>query len=193
MALDSLQDLYLEHIQDLYSAETQILDALPKMIDKASHAKLRDGFSQHLQQTRQHAQRLEDIAKRLNEDASGKTCKGMEGLLKEGEDIVKAKGDENVIDAGLISAAQRVEHYEMAAYGCARAYAEALGRDEDARLLQATLDEEGQTNEKLTQLAESVVNPDAQHRTRTDREVATTPAQDRPGTTRPGREPEARL
>ncbi len=123
MAFETLRDLYVDQIQDLYSAEGQILDALPKMIDKATHVRLRDGFQQHLEQTRQHSARLEQIARRLNEPPHGKTCKGMEGLLKEGAEFIKDDGDEDVIDAGLIAAAQRVEHYEMAAYGCARAYA----------------------------------------------------------------------
>jgi len=178
MAFDTLHDLYVDQIQDLYSAESQIIDALPKMIDKSSHTRLRDGFQQHLEQTRQHAARLEQIARRLNEDAKGKTCKGMAGLLKEGEEIIKDDGDQDVIDAGLIAAAQRVEHYEMAAYGCARTFARVLGYDEDADLLQQTLDEEGETNKKLTQIAESVVNPDAQKGIAVDRDVTSTPVRD---------------
>jgi len=162
MQLNSLNDLYLEHIQDLRSAEQQIIEALPKMIDKASHQNLRDGFSRHLEQTRQHAHRLDEIVQRLGKNVGDKTCKGMEGLLKEGSEVLKDDGDADVIDAALIAAAQRVEHYEMAAYGCARTYAAALGRDQDAALLQRTLDEEGQTDKSLTQLAESIVNPDAQ-------------------------------
>ena len=140
MALETLRDLYIDHIQDLYSSEQQILDALPKMIDKASHTKLRDGFAQHLEQTRQHVVRLEQIARRLDEKPDGKTCKGMAGVLKEGSEVVKEDGDQDVLDAALIAAAQRVEHYEMAAYGCARTFAQALGFDEDADLLQQTLD-----------------------------------------------------
>jgi ferritin-like metal-binding protein YciE len=141
--------------------------------------RLRDGFQQHLEQTRQHAARLEQIARRLNEAPHGKTCKGMAGLLKEGEEFIKDDGDQDVIDAGLIAAAQRVEHYEMAAYGCARAFARALGLDEDAELLQQTLDEEGETNKKLTQIAESVVNPDAEKGISVDREVPSTPIRER--------------
>ena len=110
MAYETLRDLYVDQIQDLYSAESQILDALPKLIDKASHVRLRDGFQHHLEQTRQHAVRLEQIARRLNEAPHGKTCRGMAGLLKEGEDFIKDDGDQDVIDAGLIAAAQRVEH-----------------------------------------------------------------------------------
>jgi ferritin-like metal-binding protein YciE len=141
--------------------------------------RLRDGFQQHLEQTRQHSTRLEQIARRLNEPPHGKTCKGMEGLLKEGAEFIKDDGDQDVIDAGLIAAAQRVEHYEMAAYGCARAYARALGLEEDAALLQQTLDEEGETNKRLTQIAESVVNPDAEKGIAVDREVPSTPIRER--------------
>jgi ferritin-like metal-binding protein YciE len=190
MALESLRDLYVDHIQDLHSAETQILEALPKMIDKASHPKLRDGFVHHLEQTRQHVARLEQIARRLDEKADDKTCKGMAGVLKEGSEFVKEDGDQDVIDAALISAAQRVEHYEIAAYGCARTFAQALGFDEDASLLQQTLDEEGETDKKLTQIAESVVNPDAQKGIGVEREVPSRPIRER-GTTSWG-DPEAR-
>ena len=184
MALHSLQDLYLDHIQDLYSAETQILDALPKMIDKASHPQLRDGFTQHLRQTQQHASRLEEIAGRLDEDAGGKTCKGMEGVLKEGEDMIKHVDDANLLDAALIAAAQRVEHYEIAGYGCARTYAAALGRNDEAALLQQTLDEETETDKKLTQLALSLVNPDAQKSINVERETSLRTERER-GTGRP--------
>lgn len=162
MGLDSMKDLYLDQIGDLYSAENQIIDALPKMIEKASHQQLRDGFSKHLTQTREHARRLEAIGKRLGEKVDNKKCKGMEGLLKEGDEAIKEGGDPSVVDAALIAAAQRVEHYEIAAYGCARTYADALGRTEDASDLQRTLDEEADTDKKLTQVAESIVNPDAQ-------------------------------
>lgn len=170
MSMKTLQDLYQDHIQDLYSAEEQIIEALPKMIDKASHPKLRDAFSHHLEQTRQHAQRLEQIAKRMDIDVDDKKCKGMEGVLKEGDEILKAHGDSAVIDAALISAAQRVEHYEMAGYGCARTYATALGFTSDASMLQRTLDEEGETDQTLTRIAESVVNPDAQQEIPVSRE-----------------------
>ncbi|HEX3867467.1 MAG TPA: ferritin-like domain-containing protein [Gemmatimonadaceae bacterium] len=161
MSLDSLQDLYIEHIQDLYDAEQQIIKALPKLIDKAANPELKRGFTEHLAQTREHARRLESIGKRAGQKVDGKTCKGMEGVIKEGAEVLKEDGDETVLDAALISAAQRVEHYEMAGYGCARAYAEALGFGEDADALQQTLDEEAETDEKLTQLAESIINPAA--------------------------------
>lgn len=179
MALESLRDLYIDHIQDLHSSETQILDALPKMIDKASHPKLRDGFTFHLQQTRQHVARIEQIARRLDVKPDGKTCKGMAGVLKEGSEVVKEGGDRDVVDAALIAAAQRVEHYEIAAYGCARTFAHALGLVEDADLLQQTLDEEGDTDKKLTQIAESVVNPDAQKGIAVEREISATPMRER--------------
>jgi ferritin-like metal-binding protein YciE len=179
MGFETLRDLYVDHIQDLYSSEAQILDALPKMIDKASHVRLRDAFQQHLEQTRQHAARLEQIARRLNEAPHGKTCRGMAGVLKEGEEVIKEGGDQDVLDAAIIAAAQRVEHYEIAAYGCARTFAQALNLDEDAALLQQTLDEEGETNKKLTQLAESVVNRDAQKGLIVDREIISRPIHDR--------------
>lgn len=165
MALQDLADLYLDQIRDLYSAETQIVDALPKMIESASHEQLRAGFQHHLDQTREHVRRLEQIARRLNEDADGKTCHGMKGLLKEGKETMKERADSDVLDAAIIADAQRVEHYEIAAYGCARTYAEALDRMDDARLLQETLDEEAETDRKLTEIAMRVVNPDAGART----------------------------
>lgn len=161
MSLHDLGELYLDQIRDLYSAETQIVDALPKMVEAASHAQLKAGFQLHLDQTREHVRRLEQIARRFNEDPDGKTCQGMKGLLKEGKETMKERADSDVLDAALIADAQRVEHYEIAAYGCARTYAEALDRMEDARLLQQTLDEEAETDRKLTAIAESVVNPDA--------------------------------
>jgi len=171
MGLDSMKDLYLDQIGDLYSAETQIIDALPKMVETASHQPLRDGFAKHLTQTREHARRLEVIGKRLGQKIDNKKCKGMEGLLKEGQEAIKAGGDPSVVDAALIAAAQRVEHYEIAGYGCARTYADVLGRAEDAADLQRTLDEEADTDKKLTQIAESVVNPDAQRMSQFDRDV----------------------
>ncbi len=161
MALDSLRDLYLDQLSDLYSAEMQIIDALPKMVEKASYSQLRTGFSKHLEQTREHAARLERIGESLGEAIDGEKCKGMAGLLKEGEEVIKEGGDPDVLDAALIAAAQRVEHYEMAGYGCARTLAEALGRSDDASILQQTLDEESETDSKLTRIALAIVNPDA--------------------------------
>jgi ferritin-like metal-binding protein YciE len=165
MAHETFNDLYVDQIRDLYSAETQIVDALPAMADAASHAELRNGFQRHLKQTQEHVRRLEQIAQRLGVEAGGETCKGMKGLLAEGKETFGKHTDRNIRDAALIAAAQRVEHYEIAAYGCARTYANALGKSSDAALLQQTLDEEGETDKKLTQVAEQVVNPQAQHST----------------------------
>ena len=158
---ERLQKLYIETLKDLYSAETQILDALPDMIKKTTHAVLKKGFQLHYQQTEQQKQRLEKLGEALGEDLTGHKCKGMEGLLKEGDEVMKEYKDSDVLDAALIAAAQRVEHYEMAGYGCARTYAHMLGLADQAELLQRTLDEEGDADEKLTDLAESVLNIDA--------------------------------
>jgi ferritin-like metal-binding protein YciE len=162
MAMESLRDLYVEQLRDLYSAETQILKALPKMEETAKHPELRQAFSAHLRTTEEQVRRLETIFEDLGEKPSGHHCKGMEGLLKEGSEMMKEKGDSDVIDAGMIAAAQRVEHYEIAGYGCVRTYARMLGRASDERLLQQTLDEEGETDHSLTALAERVINIDAQ-------------------------------
>jgi ferritin-like metal-binding protein YciE len=161
MALESLQELYLEQLRDLHSAERQIIDALPKMIEKTSHPELRRGFELHLRQTEEQLRRLEEIGRRIGKDLGGHKCKGMEGLLEEGEELMKERADSDVLDAALIAAAQRVEHYEMAGYGCARTYARLLGLEDDAKTLQRTLDEEGETDHKLTELAERVVNIEA--------------------------------
>ena len=161
MALESLQELYLEQLKDLHSAERQIIEALPKMIDQTSHTELRRAFEEHLSQTKQQLRRLEQIGQRAGQELGGHDCKGMEGLLEEGEEIMKKRADSDVLDAALIAAAQRVEHYEMAGYGCARTYARLLGLDDDARLLQQTLNEEGDTDHKLTALAERVINIEA--------------------------------
>lgn len=158
MKLDTLKDLYIHELKDLYSAEQQIIKALPKMAKAATHDKLADSFNAHLKETKEHAARLEKILGALDATARGPKCKGMEGLLKEGAEMIEEEGDDEVRDAGLISAAQRVEHYEIAGYGCARTYAELLGDKKGAALLQTTLDEEGATDQKLTKLAMSVVN-----------------------------------
>jgi ferritin-like metal-binding protein YciE len=142
MSLENLHDLYLHSLKDLYSAETQI----------------RAGFEEHLRQTEGQVKRLDKIFERLGEEAGDHHCKGMEGLLEEGEEVMKERADQDVLDAALIAAAQRVEHYEIAGYGCARTYANMLGFKEDADLLQQTLDEEGATDKKLTDMAESVIN-----------------------------------
>ena len=158
---ESLTKLYTETIQDLWSAEEQILEALPKMAKAAKHPELKRGFQEHYQQTEQQVQRLQQIFDELGEKPGKKTCEGMEGLIKEGEEAIEEFTDSDVLDAALIEAAQKVEHYEMAGYGCARTYAHMLGLGNQADLLQRTLDEEGDTDQKLTDLAESVINIDA--------------------------------
>lgn len=157
MKLESLNELFTEQLQDLYSVEQQIIEALPKMIEKASNSQLKAGLNEHLQQTKGQLARLDRIFDQIPDvDREDQKCKGMEGIIKEGEEIVKAKGDADVRDAGIISAAQRVEHYEIAVYGTARTYAQLLGRNEWAQLLQQTLDEEKTTDQKLTRMAETV-------------------------------------
>jgi ferritin-like metal-binding protein YciE len=158
---ESLEKLYVEQLRDLYSAEEQILEALPKMQQNTKHAELKKAFQQHYQQTEQQMQRLQRIFEDLGAKAEGHECKGMMGLIAEGEEAMEEFKDSDVLDAALIAAAQRVEHYEMAGYGCARTYANMLGLQAHADLLQRTLDEEGETDHKLTDLAESVVNIDA--------------------------------
>ena len=161
MKLESLKDLYLEQLKDLYSAETQLIEALPKMAQGATSPDLRKGFSDHLRQTEEHVRRLERIFQDLRENPKGHTCEGMKGLVKEGEQMIHMRGETSVLDAGLIAAAQRVEHYEIAGYGTVRTYAELLGKDEHVSLLERTLQEEEETDERLTELAESCVNEEA--------------------------------
>lgn len=163
MKLASLNDLYIEELRDLYSAENQILKALPKMAKTASSEELKNAFEEHLEQTKGHVERLEQIFERLDVRAKGKKCKAVEGLIEEGKELMKEDAEPSVMDAGLISAAQKVEHYEMAGYGCVRTFARILGDEEAAGLLQQTLDEESETDQKLTQLAESFVNQQAVH------------------------------
>jgi ferritin-like metal-binding protein YciE len=162
MKLNTLQDLLIEELQDIYDAENQIIKALPKMAKAASAPQLQQAFEEHLQQTRTHVERLERVFEQFGAKAKGKTCKGMQGLLTEGDEMIKEKADPAVRDAGLIAAAQRVEHYEMAAYGTVRTYARQLGQQQASSLLQQTLDEEGTTDKKLTQLAESMINLEAE-------------------------------
>ena len=159
MKLESLRDLYLEQLKDLYSAENQLVDALPKMADAASAPELKNAFREHLNQTRQHVERLEKIFQTLNQSPKGETCEGMKGLVKEGEEMMKMKGEPEVIDAGLIAAAQRVEHYEIAGYGTVRTYAELLGEPEAVRILERTLKEEGEADRLLTQIAVRKLHP----------------------------------
>jgi len=162
MALRTLEDLFVQELKDLYSAEKQILKALPKMAKAASSEKLREGFEEHREQTEGHVERLEKIFESLGKPSRGVKCAAMEGILEEGKELLEEDADESVMDAALIAAAQRVEHYEIAAYGTVRTLARMLGHSEAEELLQQTLDEEKQTDEKLTELAESEVNVAAQ-------------------------------
>ena len=162
MEMDSLTELYVEELKDLWSAENQITKALPKMVKAATNPKLKKAFNAHLKQTERHIKRLERIFKELDESPRGKKCVGMEGLLKEGAELIREKPEPEVLDAGLIAAAQHVEHYEIAGYGCVRTWARQLGEDRQAELLQETLDEEEQTDRLLTGLAESEINVEAE-------------------------------
>ena len=160
MKLDSLREMFVEELKDLYNAENQLIKALPKMAKAASSAELKRAFESHLKETKVHVERLEQVFKSLDEAAKGKKCKAMEGLVEEGSEWMEEDADEDVMDAGLIACAQRVEHYEIAGYGCVRTYAQLLGETKAAGLLQKTLDEEGACDKKLTQLAERI-NVDA--------------------------------
>ncbi len=154
--LSTLQELLVHELKDLYSAETQLIKALPKMAKAATSEELKAGFEEHLVQTKVHAERIEAIMKSLDESPRGKTCKAMQGLIEEGEETIKEKAEDPVKDAALIVAAQKVEHYEIAGYGSARNFAKLLGMDEVAGTLQETLDEEGATDKKLTQMSRNV-------------------------------------
>ncbi len=156
-----LEELLIDELRDLYSAENQIIKALPKMAKAAGAPELRRAFERHLEETRRQVERLEQIGETLDFKLTGKKCKGMEGVIGEGKEIMEEDLDENAMDAGLIGAAQKVEHYEIASYGTARAHAELLGHTKVARLLQQTLTEESNTDKKLTQLAERIVNVEA--------------------------------
>jgi ferritin-like metal-binding protein YciE len=158
MELETLKDLYVHELKDLYSAEKQLVNALPKMKKAATNRQLATAFNQHLEQTKRQARRLEQILKNHDESTRGPKCEGMEGLIKEGDKMAKEDAEDEVRDAGLIAAAQRVEHYEIAGYGCARTYAQLLGDKTGAKLLDTTLREEGNTDKKLTKLARSVIN-----------------------------------
>ncbi|HEX4489307.1 MAG TPA: ferritin-like domain-containing protein [Terriglobales bacterium] len=156
MATAGLKELYIDELKDLYSAETQLVKALPKMAKAASSNELRKGFEEHLEQTKGHVQRLEQIFDLLDESPKGKKCKGMEGLITEGSEVTEEDFEGAVLDAELIGAAQRVEHYEIAAYGTARAFAEELGETEHVALLEETLSEEEATDQKLTELSKEI-------------------------------------
>ena len=162
MQSENFKKLYVDELKDLFSAENKLLKALPKMAKAASADELRTGFEEHLEQTKVHVQRLEEIFQSLDESPKGKKCVGMEGLIEEGSDLIKDRPDPDVLDAGLISAAQHVEHYEMAGYGTVRTYARQLGYESQAELLQQTLNEEGETDHLLTALAESGINIEAE-------------------------------
>ncbi len=161
MKLDTLRNAFVHELRDLLSAERQLTEALPKMAEGATNGELAKGFKEHLHQTEEHVNRLERLLKDLGETARAEKCEAMEGLVAEGSEILEKKGAPEVVDAMLVAAAQRVEHYEIAAYGTARAFAEILGEDEAAKTLQQTLDEESETNEKLTTLATHSINPKA--------------------------------
>jgi ferritin-like metal-binding protein YciE len=158
----TLEDLYTDLLKDLYSAEKQLVKALPKMAKNSESPDLQRAFQEHLRQTEGHVERIERIFTELGGSPRGKKCVGMEGLVEEGNELLQENVEPNVLDAGLIAAAQKVEHYEIASYGTARAWAQRLGYDNAARLLQETLEEESMANEKLTRIAESHVNMEAQ-------------------------------
>jgi ferritin-like metal-binding protein YciE len=158
--MNALKKLYVDELKDLYSAETQLVKALPKMAKAAESPELQAGFEEHLEQTREHVARLETICKELGESPKGKACNGMKGLIKEGEELIEEDPGAEELDAGLIAAAQRVEHYEIAGYGCVRTYADLLGDNQAVSLLDKTLAEEKDTDKKLTLLAKQI-NVDA--------------------------------
>jgi len=161
MKLNTLEDLLHHELKDLYSAENQLVKALPKMAKAATNPELKAGFEEHLEQTREHVERLDEISSQLGKKLTGHKCKAMEGLIQEGADLIDEDAEDSVRDAGLIGAAQRVEHYEIAGYGTARALAARLGKEDIADVLAQTLDEEKETDAKLTEIAESAVNADA--------------------------------
>ena len=159
--MDTLEDLYTDLLKDLYSAEKQLVKALPKLAKAAQAEDLRRAFNEHLAQTEEHVERIERVFSNLNSSPRGKKCVGMEGIIEEGNELTKEKVKPDVLDAGLIAAAQKAEHYEIACYGTARTWAQRLGYNDAAQLLQQTLEEESMANEKLTQIAESHVNVEA--------------------------------
>jgi len=159
--MSNLNDLFAHELRDLYSAEHMILDALPKMAAATENAELKRAFQQHEQTTHEQVRRLETIGDELSIQLKGHKCRGMEGILEECQELIDANVDPDTRDAALIGSAQRVEHYEIAAYGTARTYARHLGHGRAAELLQTTLDEEGETDHRLTRLAEGMINPEA--------------------------------
>ena len=190
MELQSLRDLYIDELKDLYSAEKQLVKALPKMAKNATNPDLKKAFTDHLEQTEEHVSRLEQIFESLEASPRGKKCVGMEGLIEEAKEMLEEDAEEDVLDAGLISKAQHVEHYEMAGYGTVRRFAQILGETEHVELLEQTLNEEKEADQLLTQLADSSINVDAAAgeddsdeettvRSRGDREVSRSVASDR--------------
>jgi ferritin-like metal-binding protein YciE len=165
MKVESLHDLYIKELRDLYNAENQIVKALPKMIDAANSSELRNALAQHLDQTREHVTRLEQVFRMHNEDVKGEKCKGMEGIIDEGKDVVSHDENLDVRDAGIIGGAQKVEHYEIASYGSVRNWADQMGHVQDAQLLQQTLNEEKEADRKLTEIA-GTLNPLAARQSR---------------------------
>lgn len=161
LTLDNLQDLMIQQLEDLYSAETQLIDALPKMANAAHCSRLKAAFESHLQETNHHKERLERCFQLLGQEPRAETCDAMKGLVSEGSEVISATGDPEVKDAALIAAAQRVEHYEIAGYGCARTFAKRLRRDDVAQLLHETLQEEANADKLLTEIGESSTNPAA--------------------------------
>src|SRR5688500_5698436 len=159
--MSTLEDLYIDLLKDLYSAEKQLVKALPKIAKNAQSPDLQKAFQEHLKQTEGHVERIERIFSNQGGSPRGKKCVGMEGLIEEGNELLQEDAEPDVLDAGLIAAAQKVEHYEIASYGTARAWAEKMGHNDHARILQQTLDEEATANEKLTDLAESFINMEA--------------------------------
>ncbi|MDQ6862079.1 MAG: ferritin-like domain-containing protein [Verrucomicrobiota bacterium] len=160
--IESLKELLEEELKDIYSAEKQLLKAMPRMAKKASSEELRSALQQHLEVTQGQVERLEQVFEVLGKPAKAKTCKAMQGLLEEAKEIMEEDAEDAVMDAGIIAAAQKVEHYEIASYGTVRTWARLCGENEAADLLQQTLDEEGEADQRLTELAEGVVNPEAE-------------------------------
>jgi ferritin-like metal-binding protein YciE len=172
--LETLRDLYIDELKDLWSAEKQLVQALPRMAKAANDPRLAKAFNTHLRQTERQVTRLERIFKELGESPRGKKCIGMEGLIEEGKELMKEKPEPQVLDAGLIAKAQHIEHYEIAGYGTVRTYARVLGEERQAQLLQETLDEEGETDKLLTQLAEGSINVEAAEAESEEEEEETT-------------------
>jgi ferritin-like metal-binding protein YciE len=193
MADSGLRELYLDELRDLYNAENQLVKALPKMAKASTNEELREGFEQHLEQTKGHVQRLEQIFEAMDENPKGKKCAGMEGLVKEGSEVMDEDFEGAVMDAALIGAAQRVEHYEIAAYGTVVAFAEQLGESEHTSLLKQTLEEEKETDEKLTTLSEGInseANSEAESESEDDEELMEADEEEsasRPSTAKKGR------